>query len=179
MITKKRFTNTEILALQERIDALAKKGFKPGDIRSRSTQSFTKAMTAKFIKATSNDASLMIGNCESYDARIQRSSDLFGLLDLLAVTSSLTRGIQACGSDWQAHIDKFLDDLHIERCARWLASPSRTLELWGWTQHKRFLKNGQRGKNKVWLPRCQLITMAFLEGKEPATFIDLLRYSWK
>lgn len=170
-----RFSNAELKQAQAFMDNLSLHGFKPGELKSKSTQSYTKAMTAKFLKTVAQlngDSSIMIANCESYDAARCRSSDLFGILDLIAVTPFQTRGIQACGADWQPHISKLREDFYLSRCDRWLSSPSRTLELWGWTKHKRFLKNGKRGRQHFWVPRCQLISIEFLKGYEDPVFVD-------
>jgi hypothetical protein len=65
--------------------------------------------------------------------------DLFGIIDLLAISGELTLGIQVCGTAWSAHVDKLKTE--GEKSVRaWLQSPHRHLELWGW----RPLKYGER-----------------------------------
>ena len=66
--------------------------------------------------------------------------DLFGIIDLLAISGDLTLGIQVCGTAWSAHVRKITTD--GEQAARaWLASQDRHLELWGWRPLKR---NGRK-----------------------------------
>ena len=171
-----RTKKADILLVQQRMDWLAQQGFKPGQIKASATQSHTKALTAKFMRTVARingDRSFMVGSVESYDAARGRSSDLWGVFDLIAVTSQQTIGVQACGRDWSEHIRKLRDDQYRWNCQRWLSNPGRTIELWGWAQYSRVLKDGRRGKQKVWVPRCQLITLDFLLDKEPAKFVDV------
>lgn len=71
--------------------------------------------------------------------------DLFGIIDLLAISGDLTIGVQVCGTAWSAHVKKLLgrDPEYPEAeqaVRRWLESPHRYMELWGW----RPLKYGER-----------------------------------
>jgi hypothetical protein len=70
--------------------------------------------------------------------------DLFGIIDLLAISGELTLGIQVCGTAWSAHVDKLKTE--GEKSVRaWLQSPHRRLELWGW----RPLKEGARRVHRL------------------------------
>jgi len=169
-------TKDEVIEVQGVMDQLSKAGFKPGAIRGKATQSHTKAMTAKCITAMAriNRKWCSVGNVESYDAVRGRSSDLFGIIDLIAIDPQMTRGIQACGGgDWQQHIQKIADYDHARNTELWLASPHRTLELWGWRQYSAYKKDGRQGVKKFWYPRIQVITMGFLLGKEPPQYVKL------
>lgn len=84
--------------------------------------------------------------------------DLFGIIDILALDYAVgVRGIQVCGTDWQSHIKKFREE-RLQECENWLKTPGTTLELWGWRKVK--VKRG--GKQMVWKPRVQAITLDFL-----------------
>jgi hypothetical protein len=108
---------------------------------------------------------LLMHNAESYNHHSGKKADAFGILDIIAIEPDRIRGIQACGQDWQPHLDKFRDNRRT--VARWL-SPAlpTTLELWGWRKVKR------RGQ-MVWRPKVQMVTLAFLDGDEPATMVEV------
>ena len=104
-------------------------------------------------------------NAESFNHHSGKSSDAFGIFDIIAVEKNgKIRGIQACMRDWQDHIRKLQN--HRETCEIWLSSGVTTIELWGWRKVKR---KGQM----VWRPRVQLVTLAFLDGKEPPTWWEV------
>ena len=72
--------------------------------------------------------------------------DLFGCIDIIALTDNGTLGIQACpGSTHAAHRTKILEE---PRANEWLARNNR-LELWSWA------KQGARGKRKRWTLRVE------------------------
>lgn len=76
----------------------------------------------------------------------KRRRDLFGVIDVVALTPSGILGIQACaGSSHSARRDKMLAE---PRCEQWIASGG-LLELWSWS------KQGARGKAKRWTLRVQ------------------------
>lgn len=71
--------------------------------------------------------------------------DLFGIIDIVAITDEHTIGVQACaGSGLSAHRDKMLEN--HEAVMRWLRCPSRKLELWAWR------KLARKG-NRIWFAR--------------------------
>ena len=166
-------TKDEIIAAQLWMSELSKAGFKPGTLRANATASFTKSLTAKYIRTVARIRHewLTVGDVESYDSRFSRSSDLFGIIDLLVVTPDRTIGVQACGRDRQQHIDKFCDDIHIRKTELWLTGGSRSLELWSWVQVNGYKKDGGRAKTMFWYPRVQIITLDFILGQEPPRFV--------
>jgi len=110
-----------------------------------------------------------VTDAETYDSGTQRSKDLYGFIDILV---GHDRAIQACGTDWQPHIDKLRYEVDQGKLAWWLSDPKRSLELWGWRQ---LAIPGQ--KTKEWWPRIQLITPEFIwDGAEPTllNFADKL-----
>lgn len=109
---------------------------------------------------------------ESFNHHSGTKKDMFGFIDVVAIDPTWTRGVQVCGSDWQPHIRKFREECPIA-CARWLASPYRILELWGWRKVKAVKKDGTKGQRSVWMPRIQVITQGFLDGKEKPWMIGL------
>jgi hypothetical protein len=114
----------------------------------------------KAVKRIHGHAYYPVTDCETYDARLQRSADLYGFLDILV---GHDRGIQACGTDWQAHIDKLRFDVNQNKLKWWLADDRRRLELWGW---RRLKIPGT--EQQEWWPRIQLITSGFLwNGEKP------------
>ena len=73
--------------------------------------------------------------------------DMFGFLDLVALSDTEIIGVQSCGQSFKAHIDKIMSDELREDVLRWL-SVAR-LECWGWRKIK--LRRG--GKALRWRPR--------------------------
>lgn len=81
--------------------------------------------------------------------------DLFGFIDIIAMSESGITAIQSCGQGFSDHVRKICctleDDPDAERRAplvkMWLSSTP--LELWGWRKVK--VKRG--GKAMVWKPR--------------------------
>lgn len=79
------------------------------------------------------------------DSRPGNRKDLFGIIDIVAITDEHTIGVQACaGSGLAAHRDKMLE--HPEAVMRWVRCPSRKLELWAWR------KLARKG-NRIWFAR--------------------------
>jgi hypothetical protein len=149
---------------------------KLGEIKGKATQSYTRSLSTKTIMAVDEmlGRDSMTRSVEGYNAATQRSADLFGIIDAISIdaTNRRTRYIQACGkSDWQQHVTKLSESPAIENVRRILAIDSNTLELWGWQSHAIFLKGGGRGKQVFWYPRVQIITMDFMLGKAPPTFV--------
>jgi hypothetical protein len=127
----------------------------------------SKAKTWRTVKAIARaqGTPLLLHNAESTNSHTGYKSDAFGILDIIAIEPDRIRGIQACMTDWQPHIEKLRE--HRETCARWL-SPHlpTTLELWGWRKVK-------RGGRSTWRPRVQLITLGFLDGIEEPRMLEV------
>lgn len=152
-------------------------GFKPGAIKSKATQSFTRALTTKCIRAVNRhyDRETCFPASETYNAGTGRSGDILGIVDAIVMEVSpvpRNRWIQACGRDWQPHIAKMAES--VNRCRQILENPTHTLELWGWQQYPGFSIKGGRTKTKFWYPRVQLITMPFFLDKAPPNYV----YFW-
>lgn len=78
--------------------------------------------------------------------------DLFGVIDLVAITPTGLLGIQACaGASHAARRDKILAE---PRAAAWVAAGGR-LELWS------FSKRGARGERKLWTLRVETYAEMF------------------
>ena len=133
-----------------------------------------KSKTVRLVKALAryHGYEVMVADVERFERHSGRTHDLFGIIDVLAIQGDLHRGIQVCGTDWQAHITKFRDETTLS-CKRWLASEYRTLELWGWRKVCALRKDGTKSTQKVWMPRVQLITWEFLMGHEKPEMIDI------
>ena len=80
--------------------------------------------------------------------------DMFGIIDVVALDSELTIGVQSCGNSYAQHLKKFKEERYQE-CCDWLSSPYRTLELWAW----RKVKAKRGGKAMVWRPRVLNVTI--------------------
>ena len=167
------------------------KASKTAPLQSFSKMKDTKIKTMRTVKAIARHQGkrLIISNVESFGHHkgLVHKKDMFGIFDALAIESEHNRslildagmeayyssfkgakfrGLQACGTDWQSHIEKLREN--VETCALWLAPGNSTIELWGWRRVKR---NGHR----VFRPRMQLITLEFLLGKEKADVIELFK----
>ena len=79
-------------------------------------------------------------------ARIRQ--DLFGCIDIVALTPEGILGIQACaGSSHAARMTKALGE---ERMHRWRIAGGK-FQVWSWS------KRGARGKRKVWTLREEAV----------------------
>ena len=130
--------------------------------------------TMRVVKALArhHDYELMASHVERKEPVSGRVHDLFGIIDILVVQGFLNRGIQVCGADWQPHIKKFRGE-GLEACRRWLDSPNRTLELWGWRKICKIKKDGTKSAQKHFMPKVQIITWGFLMGNEEPQMIDV------
>jgi|GEM_PF-6672507 len=172
----KPFSDDELKEGSEWIQMLSKDhNFKPGEIKRKSTQSYSRAMTTGCIKAINSYHG--IETCfpasETYNAATERSSDILGVVDVIVMESHpipRNRWIQACRKDWQSHIKTMADYNHINRCRRILANPTHTLELWGWASYPGYKKDGTKAATRFWYPRVQILSMAFLLNQEPPTY---------
>jgi hypothetical protein len=73
--------------------------------------------------------------------------DLFGIIDIIAIKTGETLGVQSCGSAFSEH-DKTI--FKSENTIKWLQAGNR-LELWGW----RKIKKERGGKKMIWSPRVR------------------------
>lgn len=86
-----------------------------------------------------------------------KRQDLFGIIDIIAITPELTIGVQACGSSFSAHIKKLVEEKNQESYD-WLVSPYRALEIWSWRKVKK-----ERGKAMmIWKPRIHRLSLTEL-----------------
>lgn len=150
-------------------------GFKPGTIKGKATQSYTRALSTGCIKAVNRHKGIetVFPASETYNAATGRSGDILGIIDaiVMEVSPPRNRWVQACGRDWQPHVAKMASYDHVNRCRQILSNPTHTLELWGWSQYPTFKKDGTRAITKFWYPRVQIITMSFLLSQEPPHFV--------
>lgn len=96
-------------------------------------------------------------------ANIRR--DLFGIIDVVALDPERgVVGIQSTGSAFSQHYQKLTVECY-QNTFNWLSTPGASLELWGW----RKVKKVRGGKQMIWQPRIQEITMADLgiEAEDP------------
>ena len=83
---------------------------------------------------------------ERWCPHTRRRIDLFNIIDLLVLDQDII-GVQVCGADFSAHVNKLRND-EAESTMAWLESGGR-LQIWGWRKVK--VKRG--GKQMVWKPR--------------------------
>jgi hypothetical protein len=76
--------------------------------------------------------------------------DLFGIIDVIAIRTDGTLGVQSCGSAWISHLTT-LTLTKSESVRLWLADPDRKLELWSWVKRK------PRGQRVRWVMRRGII----------------------
>ncbi len=85
---------------------------------------------------------------ERYNPHARVRVDLFGVIDLVAITPGGILGIQACaGSSHSARREKILSE---PRVALWLKAGG-LLAVWSWA------KRGARGERKLWQLREESI----------------------
>lgn len=85
-----------------------------------------------------------------------KNIDLFHIIDLIALDDGIL-GIQVCGSDFKAHVEKIMHE-HKGYTTAWLRNGGK-LQIWGW----RKIKKKRGGKAMVWKPR---IADVLLVGNE-------------
>lgn len=79
--------------------------------------------------------------------------DLFGCIDIVAVTPDGILGIQATGGQGGVHAARVTKILAEPRMRAWLAAGA-SLAVWSWR------KGGAVGKRKTWTLREQVFTLA-------------------
>jgi len=93
-----------------------------------------------------------------YAGKFGKRQDMFGIIDVVAITPDITLGIQCCSGSTAEHYRKITEEKNQETYD-WLSNPSRSLEIWAW--RKLLKKRG--GKAKVWKPKITKITLEDLE----------------
>lgn len=96
-----------------------------------------------------------------------KRQDLFGIIDVLAITSDITLGIQCCSGSAMGHFRKITEEKNQE-AYDWLSNSDRQLEIWAWRKLKKKLKNPKKDKSKkskafTWEPKIIKITLEDLE----------------
>jgi len=89
-------------------------------------------------------------NVEKWVPQAKKKFDLFGIIDVLAISNVDTIGLQVCKADFAAHDKKIIAS---EYGPKWLQA-GRRLILIGWTKQK--VKRG--GKAMIWTPRIKEYT---------------------
>ena len=86
---------------------------------------------------------------ERWNQYAKKKFDLFGVIDIVAITPNGILGIQTTSGD---HHAERATKIHEEpRAGRWLNAGGK-LEVWSWT------KKGERGARKLWTLREETIT---------------------
>ena len=116
------------------------------------TQRTLKAVRDKGMRAA------VVERWLAYAGKFGKRQDLFGIIDIIAITSDKTIGIQACGGSVAEHFRKLTEEKKQESYD-WLECPHRSLQIWGW----RKLKKKRGGKAMVWRPRIVEITLGDLK----------------
>lgn len=93
-----------------------------------------------------------------YAGEFGKRQDLFGIIDVLAISPDITLGIQCCSGSAAGHLRKLTEEKNQESYD-WLVCPNRRLEIWAW--RKLLKKKG--GKAKIWVPKIVEITLEDLE----------------
>ena len=110
--------------------------------------------TQRTLKALKDEGRV----CGIVERRIHQANiriDLFNFIDIITICPKykVTVGVQSCGSDFKAHIDKIMGPCR-DKAILWLKCNNR-IQVYGWRKLK--LKRG--GKAMRWRPRIKEITM--------------------
>jgi len=97
------------------------------------------------------------GNVEKYVPKAKKKFDLFGIIDVVAISDVDTIGVQVCKADFAAHDKKILAS---ENSPKWLQA-GRRLVLIGWTKQK--VKRG--GKAMIYKSRIKEYTLEDFNSK--------------
>lgn len=86
------------------------------------------------------------GTVEKWNPHVKIRQDLFGCIDIVAITPTGIVAIQTTVGDRHAeHVDKILAE---PRAKKWVEAGAR-FELWSWS------KRGDRGARKLWTLRVE------------------------
>jgi hypothetical protein len=111
-----------------------------------------------------------------YAGKFGKRQDLFGIIDIIAISPEETLGVQPCSGSLKKHIDKITKEKKQETID-WLSNPTRRLEIWSWRKLKKKLKKkAKKSKRKrktnkkrrvskmfIWKPRIVEITLKDLK----------------
>lgn len=86
------------------------------------------------------------GIVEKWNMHARIRQDLFGCIDIVALTPNGILGIQACAGS--SHAARMTKSLAEPRLAEWLKAGG-AFEVWSWS------KRGPRGKRKTWTLRAE------------------------
>ena len=102
------------------------------------------------------DHGLAIEVVERWIPQTRRRKDLFGFIDLVAITADHTFGIQATST---GNMSSRLEKIRGSELARlWLSTPSRRLCVIGWRKYAK----PERGR--YWRPTERIVTLDDLGG---------------
>lgn len=93
-----------------------------------------------------------------YAGSFGKRQDLFGIIDIIAISPTGVLGIQCCSGSLAEHYRKLTEEKNQESYD-WLMTPYCRLEIWSW--RKLLKKRG--GEAKVWKPRIAEITLEDLD----------------
>lgn len=89
------------------------------------------------------------GIVEKTIPNMNRKQDLFGFLDIIALTPHGVLGVQSTGKDFSGHWLKITRTRAVD-AAKWLRTPSTSIMLIGWRKVK--TPNGPQ-----WSPRIEMV----------------------
>lgn len=112
----------------------------------------TKSMqrTLDFLRAGSFTPAI-VEKFNPYAGAYGRREDLFGFIDIIALSDKNIIAVQACGADWSPHVKKMSEDKEYF-VKKWLTAGGLVL-LMGWRKLKVVKKDGTKGKASRWVPR--------------------------
>jgi hypothetical protein len=89
------------------------------------------------------------GVVERFNSYTRKSNDLFGCIDIVAITPDGILGIQTCAG--ASHAARRTKSLAEPRLATWIGAGAR-FAVWSWA------KQGGRGKRKLWTLREEAVS---------------------
>ena len=84
--------------------------------------------------------------------------DLFGIIDIIALSKAGVVGVQSCSTDFSAHYKKMTVECR-EQSLQWMRTPGTVLMLIGWRQLVAYKKDGSKAKRGKWTPRIHIFSM--------------------
>lgn len=106
--------------------------------------------TLEYVRSQGWDADI-VERFNAYAGKFGQRKDLFGVIDIIALTEKGITGIQSCGQSFAEHDRKILEE---PMALKWLEKGG-SLMLIGWRKVK--LKRG--GKALRWQPRIKEYTV--------------------
>lgn len=95
-----------------------------------------------------------------YAGSFGKRQDMFGIIDVLAITPDATLGIQCCSGSAIGHYKKITEEKNQE-AYDWLSNPDRSLEIWAWRKIKKKLKKKKKPKRKTKKKKKRRVSKAF------------------